>query len=40
MCGIADEEFLEVADDEGYAANCIQAILKSGILPRNYSRIV
>jgi dimethylargininase len=24
MCGIADEEFLEVADDEGYAANCIQ----------------
>jgi dimethylargininase len=24
LCGIADEEFLEVADDEGYAANCIR----------------
>lgn len=24
LCGIADEEFLEVAEKEGYAANCIQ----------------
>ena len=35
LCGIADEEFLEVADDEGYAANCIR-VNEQLLIPAGY----